>query len=132
VAGSYKHAVNSKGQLRSPKHMLIATETPGDAYETIEEFYGMVWWLADMCVAMHASTSIPPSDWVEQARINYKQGIKASPGREGDEPYAEAVDDEVHELIRQYTEAATLGSDVEVGDLVKELRKRGHLSGVKA
>jgi hypothetical protein len=51
--------------------MTIATETQGDAYETIEEFYGMVWLLAEGDAAR-----------VEDARRRYKDGIAMSPGRE--------------------------------------------------
>jgi hypothetical protein len=58
MAGSYRHAT-------------IATETQGDAYETIEEFYGMVWYLANGDPAR-----------VEEARRNFKAGIDMSPGRQ--------------------------------------------------
>jgi len=53
--------------------MTIATETQGDAYETIEEFYGMVWFLAEGEPAR-----------VEVARQRYEEGIRMSPGREGE------------------------------------------------
>ena len=71
MAGSYRHAVNDRGQLRNTRHMSIATETGGDAYETIEEFYGMVWWLAE-----------GDPERVEAARLAYRDGIAISPGRE--------------------------------------------------
>lgn len=72
MAGSYNHAVNDDGQLRHPERMTIATETPGDAYETIEEMYGMIWWLAS-----------GDPNYVENARRNWKLGIDdLSPGRE--------------------------------------------------
>lgn len=70
MAGSYKHAVTDDGRLRNWRTMTIATETQGDAYETIEEMYGMIWFLAGG----------DPSR-VEQARQNYKRGIQLSPGR---------------------------------------------------
>jgi hypothetical protein len=69
MAGSYKHAVTSKGHLRSPENIGIATETQGDAYETIEEMFGMIWYLAD---------GDPRK--VEEARRNYRDGIAMSPG----------------------------------------------------
>lgn len=69
MAGSYNHAVEDDGRLRSPSTMTIATETQGDAYETIEEFYGMVWYLAG-----------GDPEKVEEARRNYQQGIEMSPG----------------------------------------------------
>lgn len=71
MAGSYNHAVDDGGRLRNGENMTIATETQGDAYETIEEFYGMVWFLANGDPAR-----------VEEARQNYEQGIELSPGRE--------------------------------------------------
>ena len=74
MAGSYNHAVDEQGRLRNGETMGIATETQGDAYETIEEFYGMVWWLAQGDAAR-----------VEAARQNYLAGIDLSPGREPDE-----------------------------------------------
>jgi len=71
MAGSYKHAVNDKGQLRNSCNMTIATETQGGAYETIEEMYGMIWYLA------HGNAAL-----VELARQGYELGINMSPGRE--------------------------------------------------
>lgn len=71
MAGSYNHAVTDDGRLRNWRTMGIATETRGDAYETIEEFYGMVWFLARGDAAR-----------VEEARQRYKDGLNMSPGRE--------------------------------------------------
>jgi hypothetical protein len=71
MAGSYNHAVDDQGRLRSWRTMSIATENQGDAYETIEEFYGMVWYLAGGDAAR-----------VEEARTHYRRGIEMSPGRE--------------------------------------------------
>ena len=51
--------------------MTIATETQGDAYETIQEFYGMVWYLAGGDAAQ-----------VEEAERHWKSGIDLSPGYE--------------------------------------------------
>lgn len=74
MAGSYLHAVDGDGRLVRPSHIGIACENLGDAYETIEEFYGMVWWLAD-----------GDAELVERARQSYERGIELSPGREPDE-----------------------------------------------
>jgi hypothetical protein len=71
MAGSYNHAVDDEGRLRNWRNMTIATETQGDAYETIEEMYGMVWFLAQ-----------GDPDVVEDARRHYQDGIEFSPGRE--------------------------------------------------
>ena len=69
MAGSYNHAVDDQGRLWAPSHMGIAAENLGDAYETIEEFYGMVWYLANGDPAR-----------VEEARQNYQRGLELSPG----------------------------------------------------
>ena len=69
MAGSYRHAVDDQGRLWAPSRMGIATETPGDAFETIEEFYGMVWYLAG-----------GDSARVDEAERNYRQGLEMSPG----------------------------------------------------
>jgi hypothetical protein len=70
MAGSYNHAVTDDGRLRNWQTMTIATETQGDAYETIEEMFGMIWLLAD-----------GEPDRVEWARQNYQRGINHfSPG----------------------------------------------------
>lgn len=74
MAGSYNHAITDDGRLRNWQTMTIATETQGDAYETIEEFYGMVWYLAG-----------GDADRVEEARQHYEAGIAISPGRQPDE-----------------------------------------------
>lgn len=71
MAGSFLHAVSDQGQLRNRRRMTIATETQGDAYETIEEFFGMVWYLAN-----------GDPQRVEEARQHYKDGLLRSPGKE--------------------------------------------------
>ena len=71
MAGSYNHATTLKGKLRNTKTMGLATETQGDSYETIEEMYGMIWWLAKGDPGM-----------VALAQRNYKVGIRMSPGRQ--------------------------------------------------
>ena len=81
MAGSYSHATDDQVRLRNWRNMTIATETQGDAYETIEEFYGMVWWLAQ-----------GNAERVEDARRNYLGGIEMSPGRQPDD-VSEADDD---------------------------------------
>jgi len=67
------HAVTDDGKLRNWQTMTIATETQGDAYETIEEMYGMIWYLAG-----------GDADHVEIARQRYKQGLEQSPGIEAE------------------------------------------------
>jgi hypothetical protein len=72
MAGSYLHAVTKGGKLRNPETIIIATETQGDTYETIEEMYGMIWYLAKGNGAL-----------VAEAARNYLEGINTfSPGRQ--------------------------------------------------
>lgn len=47
MAGSYRHVVDDDGRLRDNEAFLVGIENLGDAYEAVEEMYGMVWWLAD-------------------------------------------------------------------------------------
>jgi hypothetical protein len=78
MAGSYRHAVTDDGKLRNPESMTIATETQGDAFETIEQMYGMIWWLAHQLLGDDA-------ELVELARIHYREGLGLSPGLEDDD-----------------------------------------------
>jgi len=74
MAGSYSHATDDRGRLRNPRNIGIATETPGDTYETLEEFYGMVWWLAG-----------GDRSRVEEARLWWLEGVELSPGVQPDD-----------------------------------------------
>jgi hypothetical protein len=62
---------------KSTKTLVLHVE---DAYETIEEMYGMIWYLA----AGDASR-------VELARRNYQEGLRLSPGTQ---PQGESEPDE--------------------------------------
>jgi hypothetical protein len=77
MAGSYNHAVTDDGKLRT-KSIGIAAENQGDAYETIEEMYGMIWWLAGMLTDGFRTRA----EMVERARQNYLVGLDWSPGSE--------------------------------------------------
>ena len=70
MAGSYNHAVEDDGMLVEPERIGIAAENLGDAYETIEEMYGMIWFLA----GHHEN----PTMAVEQAQQHYKSGLEAA------------------------------------------------------
>jgi hypothetical protein len=89
MAGSYRHATTRDGKLRNWRTMSIATETGGDAWETIEEFYGMVWWLANQ---LELGADASAAEWVESARTFYREGLQYSPGVQPDG--AEGRDDE--------------------------------------
>lgn len=65
MAGSYSHITNDDGTFRGADLL----DHLGDAYEALEECYGMIWYLAD-----------GDADRVEEARQNYKTGLERSPG----------------------------------------------------
>lgn len=61
MAGSYNHCINDNNQFIG----VALLDHLGDAYEALEEMYGMIWWLAR-----------GNQDRVEEARKNYKDGIE--------------------------------------------------------
>lgn len=77
MAGSYKHATTGKGKLRNPETFSQMVENLGDAYETVEEMYGMIWMLAN---TLEAHTAFTAAELVEGARKNYPLGLEVSPG----------------------------------------------------
>lgn len=88
MAGSYKHATADDGQLLDPDYFVGMVENLGDAYETVEEMYGMIWWLAHRIdiLGPYPSTPAQTAEIVEQARQNYKEGLALSPGTDGTNP----------------------------------------------
>lgn len=93
MAGSYNHAVDrDTGQLRNSQHMLIATDTHGDAYETIEEMFGMIWYLASL-LEVASDGEVLRSAWVAGARANYRAGLALSPGRESEDLHYDDEED---------------------------------------
>lgn len=79
MAGSYKHCVAEDGQLLVNEDLIKMVETLGDAYEAIEEMYGMIWWMAS---TMYSEIGFRWS-FVEHARKNYLLGLTHSPGTDG-------------------------------------------------
>jgi len=73
MAGSYSHIVTDTGNLISNEAFPNMIENLGDAYEAIEEMYGMIWWLA---FSPMPHVDMPVAQRVEDARKNYKQGLK--------------------------------------------------------
>lgn len=69
MAGSYKHCVTDDGLLRTDGSFTGMIENLGDAWEAIEEMYGMIWLLAG-----------GNGHLVEDARQRYDEGIELSPG----------------------------------------------------
>lgn len=100
MAGSYNHVVHPRtGNLLDNEGMMFSgmIENLGDAYEAIEEMYGMIWFLAWQSVAPHISLEEFKSlqyaremvkDIVEHARRSSRHGrdvseeiLAHSPGR---------------------------------------------------
>lgn len=85
MAGSYNHCIDDEGNLLSNEQMMLdgaMIENLGDAYEAIEEMYGMIWWLAHMGPNAPA---MDPADLVELARQHYAEGVglaRQTPGKE--------------------------------------------------
>lgn len=70
MAGSYISVTTKKGKLRNNETFVDAIENLGDAYEAVEELYGMIWYLAN---------GDPIK--VEEAHKNYRYGLSNySPG----------------------------------------------------
>jgi hypothetical protein len=73
MAGSYNHCVEKpSGKLLNNLDLVSMIENGGDVYEAVEEFYGMVWYLANGKAAR-----------VEDARQSYAYGLFLSPGVDG-------------------------------------------------
>jgi hypothetical protein len=71
MAGSYAHVVDKRGRLLNNRNLVQMIENLGDAYEAIEEMYGMIWYLA-------GGDEVK----VEQARVHYRDGLIESPGQQ--------------------------------------------------
>jgi hypothetical protein len=85
MAGSYNHCITRNGNLMSNDRMMITgamIENLGDAYEAIEEMFGMIWFLAgDIQDSENVPEEALPSmikDRVEAARQNYSAGLELS------------------------------------------------------
>lgn len=88
MAGSYKHCVDDKGNLLSNDEMMITgamIENLGDAYEAIEEMYGMIWYLADnlslfdghsLAESIDSRRSETIKRLIENAQDHYKRGLE--------------------------------------------------------
>lgn len=85
MAGSYNHAVDkTTGKLLNNEQCVaMAAENGGDAYETIEEMYGMIWQLATWLEGASGGTR-EAAQSVEDARQTYQDGLAASPGTDGE------------------------------------------------
>ncbi|MEQ0560766.1 hypothetical protein ABJI51_16895 [Amycolatopsis sp. NEAU-NG30] len=83
MAGSYNHVVADDGQLLVPEYFAGMIDHLPDAYQAIEEMYGMIWWLAEKAAAGQDATA---ASLVEAARQAYRDGLQLSPGTGGTLP----------------------------------------------
>jgi hypothetical protein len=74
VAGSWQHMTTPKGKLRSNESFCGMIENLGDAYETAEECFGMVWWLA-RALAEH-EPDVSREQWIARAEQHYRDGLE--------------------------------------------------------
>lgn len=73
MAGSYNHITTEQGDLGSFEMFSDMIDHLGDAYETVEEMYGMIWFMAHMAPEAGA---LSPEDLVEQARQGHALGLE--------------------------------------------------------
>jgi hypothetical protein len=74
MAGSYGHVVNEDGNLKSNQYIADILENGGDVYETVEEMYGMIWYLA--AVLLPVGSSITAKKAIEEAREYHEVGLR--------------------------------------------------------
>lgn len=76
MAGSYNHVITKGGNLRDNESFVQMIENLGDAYEAVEEMFGMIWWLAWQAHVALDGSAKSPEHFVERARQNYEEGLK--------------------------------------------------------
>jgi hypothetical protein len=82
MPGSYNHIITDTGQLISNEEFPKMIENLEDAYETIREMYGMIWWLAALAgLEDPAWPDLAAAVVVERARQNYQTGIELAKER---------------------------------------------------
>jgi hypothetical protein len=75
MAGSYYHVVTDDGNLIRSEWFPNVIENLGDAYEAIEELYGMIWFLAGQSLG-DEPTGQQHRAMVSLARVNYRRGLE--------------------------------------------------------
>jgi len=69
MPGSYGHVIQKDGNLSSNERIVQSLEHGGDVFETVEEMYGMIWYMAGKYPGIEKTV-------VDDARKNYREGLK--------------------------------------------------------
>lgn len=77
MPGSYGHIVQKDGNLSSHLRIVESLDNGVDMFETVEEMYGMIWFLAGTYAYKD------PKGAVEDARRQYREGLKIAKGVNG-------------------------------------------------
>lgn len=72
MAGGYAHIVQKDGNLMSHRRIVEILENGDDAFEVVNEMYGMIWFLAGIYAYKD------PRGAVEDARKQYREGLKTA------------------------------------------------------
>jgi hypothetical protein len=81
MAGSYNHVITDQGNLVSNETFVKMIENLGDAYEAVEEMYGMIWWLAYRLETYDEKLSA--SGLVQEAQDEYERGLRLARDTQG-------------------------------------------------
>lgn len=76
MAGGYGHIVQKDGNLRTNLAISNALDNGGDVFETVEEMYGMIWYL----IHENVKWSGKEKAMIEEARRNSQTGLRVAKG----------------------------------------------------
>jgi hypothetical protein len=74
MAGSYGQIVQKDGNLASNRRVAEMLENDDDVFETVEEMYGMIWFL----VGNNPQWAGREKAMIHEARRDYRQGLKVA------------------------------------------------------
>lgn len=71
MAGGYEQIVDRNGRLAPPGFVAAMLDNDANVYETVEELFGMIWYLADLLVGSSTGYSDQSEDisrWKEEVK----------------------------------------------------------------
>lgn len=80
MAGSWGHMTNDDGTPYNERYGLGSMlETGGDTFETLDECYGMIWWLVKELAEARLPLEVRQTrgdllDLIREAQVNYQEG----------------------------------------------------------